>query len=564
VKNYYYPWDMADTKANQQLLSLVVRGVLFSSLFIETWILINPANLERLLMLFVFVGGLLGLIRAKNFRDFITVQKSAILFFGCFAIWSCVVMIISDRDFFQQLYGDYGRNSGFALYLGLSLLALLLSSINSRELVSKLVGALVIAGAISTVYGVMQRFNIDVLGWERGGEITGLFGNSNFQSSFLGITSITVFTLILFPNIQNSKRWVMPILLSLSLWNIWDSNSIQGFFVFSIGSSIVVYFKLASTSYGNLKNIYGIVVGVGGIVGGLGIFQIGPLASVLSFKTIEIREFYWSAGIEMIKNSPIFGSGYDSYGDLYRQFRSQESIIEFGPELVSTAAHNVFIDLGVNGGMPLLLSYVALMLLTINRSIRVFRRESLVNPFFLAIFASWIGYLVQLFVSMNQISIAIWGWVLMGSLLGYERFTRTSIINTLRPSRKLPVEFGLDPSSLIRFIGGGLVGLLLILPPFVSEAKFRSALESSDGQKIRDAALVWPRNPSFMVKSTEIFRDNKLVDMSKEMAIKTVEQFPASVYGWRMLISLENVDPKLLEKAKVNLGILDPLNTNSG
>lgn len=554
---------MADTKANQQLLSFIVRGVLFSSLFIETWVLINPANLERLLMLSVFVGGLLGLIRAKNFRNLFTVQKGAIIFFGCFAIWSCFVMVISDRDFFQQLYGDYGRNSGFALYLGLSLLALLLSSINSRELVSKIVGALVIAGAISTVYGVMQRFNIDFLGWERGGEITGLFGNSNFQSSFLGITSITVFTLILFPNIQNSKRWVMPILLPLSLWNIWDSNSIQGFFVFSIGSAIVVYFKLASTSYGNLKNIYGIMVGVGGIVGGLGIFQIGPLASVLSFKTIEIREFYWSAGIEMIKNSPIFGSGYDSYGDLYRQFRSQESIIEFGPELVSTAAHNVFIDLGVNGGMPLLLSYVALVLLTINRSIRVFRRESPVNPFFIAIFASWIGYLVQLFVSMNQISIAIWGWVLTGSLLGYERFTRSPLTNTLRPSRISSVEFGFDPSLLIRFIGGGLVGLLLILPPFVSEAKYRSALESSDGQKIREAALAWPRNPSFMVKSTEIFRDNKLVDMSKEMAIKTVEQFPASVYGWRMLISLENLDPKLLEKAKINLGMLDPLNTNS-
>jgi len=555
---------MADLKKNDQLITLIVRGIILSSLIIESWLLINPSNLERLLFLFVFIVGLLGLVNAKNFENQIQIHKSGIIIFVGFIIWSMVIIFVSDRDFFQQVYGDYGRNSGFALYLGLSILVLIISSIKTKDLVSRLAGGLVFAGMISISYGVLQGFGIDLLGWDSGGEITGLFGNSNFHSSFVGMSSIAIYTMILFSCFENSKHWFLLSFLLLGLWNIWESDSIQGFFVFVIGCSLVTYFKLGSSTFARIKYFYGVFICLAGFIGGLGLAGVGPLANILRFKTIEIREFYWSAGVAIIKDSPIFGAGFDSYGDLYREFRNQASVIEFGPELVSTAAHNVFIDLGVNGGLPMLVAYLALVLVTFQRSLQVMRRETSVNPYFLALFGSWVGYLAQLFVSMNQVSIAIWGWALTGALLGYERFTRYPIESYSKHSRKLAVEFGFDPSLLVRFIAGGLIGLFIMLPPFISEARFRSALESSDGQKVRAAALAWPRNPVFMVKATEIFRDNDLVEMSKEMAIKTVEQFPRSVYGWRILLTLKDVDPMIQETAKRELSFLDPLNPNLG
>jgi O-antigen ligase len=558
-----YSYGVSKTDASKQLTSLVTKGVLFSSLFIETWILINPANLERLVVLYLFLGGLIGVAISKSFSESFKIPRISFIFLCCLAIWSIIVIKFSEREFFQQIYGEFGRNSGFALYFGLATLALLIFSTKSIDLVPELTKKLVVAGLISTGYGILQHFNLDILGWESGGEITGLFGNSNFQSSFLGISSISILALILFPVSFTLNRWVLAAILCLSLWNIYESNSIQGFFVFIIGVLVLIYFKIVESHFSKFKYLYAVLVGFIGTLTSFGLVGLGPFAQFLTFQTIAIREYYWKAGLGMIKNSPVFGSGYDAYGDLYRQFRKEDSIVDFGPELVSTAAHNVYIDLAVNGGLPLLLAYGFLVVLTLQRTIKVFRRQSIINPFHVALFASWIGYLAQLFVSMNQVSIAIWGWAIMGALLGYERLTRVALSeDKSKGSSKKVKEFGLDPILTVRFIGGAVVGLLLISPPFLSEAKFRSALESSDGKKIEQAALAWPRNPVFMVKATEIFRDNNLEDMSVKMATRTVREFPTSIYGWRTLLTLSNLNPKLQDTATTRLHLLDPLNPN--
>jgi O-antigen ligase len=549
------------TNVQKQFAPVVVRCIVIASLFVESWILINPANLERLFFLFIVLGGILATSNMKQFRGEIEVSKAGLLIVLFFVIWSGIVILVSESDVPQQVYGIYGRNSGFALYLGLAILAVITSSVKSRFFSKQLVLGLFVCGLISTVYGFLQKLNLDLLGWDVDRQVTGLLGNSNFQSSFLGMYSIAVFALIVFPSSIKVHANYLMISLGLSLVVIYFTNSIQGFFVFVVGVTVVILIKILMQSSKRLKMVTSSTVMLIGSFSVLGIAGIGPLARALNFKTIELREFYWVSGIEMVRESPFFGSGFDVYGDLYRVFRSPSSIVEFGPELASNAAHNVFIDIAVNGGLPLLFLYLLLIVFTFNRAIIVLKRQREIDPFFVSIFASWIGYLSQLFVSMNQVSIAIWGWSLMGALIGYERFTRVSEDESPKKDRqKSKADFGIDPSFFMRFLGGALIGFLLMLPPFLGEAKFRSALQSSNGEQIRLAALAWPRNPVFMVKATEIFRDNQLQKDALDMALKTTDQFPGSIYAWRTLLTLENLDPSLKEKAELKLKELDPLN----
>jgi O-antigen ligase len=545
----------------KQLAPVVVRCIVIASLFVESWILINPANLERLFVLFIVLGGILATSGMKQFRGEFEVSKGGLSIVLLFVIWSGIVILLSGSDVPQQVYGIYGRNSGFALYLGLAILAIITTSIKSRVFPKQLVLGLLICGLISTFYGFLQKLNLDLLGWDVDGQVTGLLGNSNFQSSFLGMYSIAVFALIVFPSSIKLHTNYLMISLGLSLAVIYFTNSIQGFFVFIVGVTVVVCIKISKQSSKGLKIVSSSTIIFVGSFSVLGIAGLGPLARALNFKTIELREFYWASGIEMVRESPFFGSGFDVYGDLYRVFRSPSSIVEFGPELASNAAHNVFIDIAVNGGLPLLLLYLFVIVFTLNRAVIVMKRQREIDPFFVSIFASWIGYLSQLFVSMNQVSIAIWGWSLMGTLIGYERFTRVNEDESPKKARhKSNADFGIDPSFFMRFLGGALIGFLLMLPPFLGEAKFRSALQSSNGEQIRLAALAWPRNPVFMVKATEIFRDNELQKAALDMALKTTDQFPASIYAWRTLLTLENLGPNLREEAESKLKELDPQN----
>ena len=516
-------------------------------------------------MLFIVLGGLIGILTLKRFKNVVQISKSGIVLLLFFALWSIVVIISSKSDIPQQIYGVYGRNTGVALYFGLAVLAFIASSIKTKELSSKIVWGLLVAGLISTAFGTMQNFNLDILSWNVSGrEINGLFGNSNFHSSFLGISSIAVLTLIIFPSTLKCRKSLLVGFFVLSVWNIYVSNSIQGFFVLIVGVTVILYFKIPQHLNKSFRLIYVTFIMIVGTFSSLGLFGSGPLAGILRFKTIEVREFYWSSGIAMVKNSLVFGSGFDTYGDLYRLFRSPSSTVEFGPDLVSNAAHNVFIDLAVNGGLPLLGAYILLIAFTFKRAITIIRRKKELDPFFLSIFASWIGYLSQLFVSMNQVSLAIWGWLLMGAIIGYEKTTRDPQVLTLKgTSLKSKSDFGLDPSLSMRFLGGALIGSLFILPPFLGEAKFRSALQSSNAEKIKIAALSWPRNPVFMVKATEIFRDNRLEKDALEMGLRTVEQFPKSIYAWRTLLSIEKLDLDLKEKARAKLRELDPLIKNN-
>jgi O-antigen ligase len=93
-----------------------------------------------------------------------------------------------------------------------------------------------------------------------------------------------------------------------------------------------------------------------------------------------------------------------------------------GPDVTSNAAHNVFLDISAYGGFPLLLIYLALMVLVVISAVKVLKRSQGFNAGFVGLVAGWVAFQAQSIISINQIGLALWGWVWSGLIIGYEMF----------------------------------------------------------------------------------------------------------------------------------------------
>lgn len=136
----------------------------------------------------------------------------------------------------------------------------------------------------------------------------------------------------------------------------------------------------------------------------------------------------------MLTEHPFFGVGMDGFGDWY--FRSRpEDYFARGFLSFSNSAHNVYLDIASSGGFILLTIYCAILALVIIAIIRVVRRSMGFDVYFVALVGAWVAYQAQAFISVNQIGLAIWAWVLSGLIIGYEVNTRVKDVAQSVPVR---------------------------------------------------------------------------------------------------------------------------------
>jgi O-antigen ligase len=265
----------------------------------------------------------------------------------------------------------------------------------------------------------------------------------------------------------------------------------------------------------------------------------------------------------MTLENPIIGVGLDSYGDWYRRSRTLEATLRRGPDVTSNAAHNVYLDISSYGGFPLLFLYVALMALVVVSAIKVLKREKSFNPGFVGLVAAWIAFQAQSIISINQIGLAIWGWVISGLIIGYEVNTRSALPERLSKDAKRGSQSAqISNSSLIGVIAGFVIGVLAGMPPYMASAKFKGALETGDSRVVESAAYIWPKNALNMVRVSKVLNDNELGPEGLKVALDAVERFPDNYAVWANLNSMNSASEKQKAEALLQMKRLDPLNPN--
>jgi hypothetical protein len=253
----------------------------------------------------------------------------------------------------------------------------------------------------------------------------------------------------------------------------------------------------------------------------------------------------------MTIQNPIFGVGLGGYGDNFRSYRDLASANRFEIGSNVDSAHNIFLDISSSGGFPLLAFYLGLVLLTLISAIKVIRRSDSFDFAFAGIFGAWVAYTAQSLISVSQIGIAIWGWVLSGAIIGFEINNRTNIEKVSIKSRA---------TDALAISGGIILGLILTIPFFIADNEFRSTVKSGDVNKIMAAVQKWPQSVENMNFVTYLFRQGGFPDQSLSIARKAVKVNPKSFEAWQQLYISPNATESERKAALAKMKQLDPLN----
>ena len=541
-------------------------GAALITILVTANVSMDPVNVPKLLLTSGVGFGMWAIVIVFNIKDIWRSNKPLLLATVIYLALGAVTLFVSSAPLSQNFYGVQGRNTGFLAYLALTGIMLASSQLRSKKSFTYILYALFAAGILNVIYCLIALSGNDFIPWNNVyNKILGTFGNPNFISAFLGIFISALVAYLFKPGMNLPIRISGIIIAVIALYEVQASNAIQGLVVTALGISIVGFYLVRSYFKKDFFTVaYLSAVGIVGAVSLAGALQKGPLAQYIYKTSVSLRGEYWDAGITMAKTHPFTGVGFDTYGDWYRRARSASAMILPGPTVVTNAAHNVFIDVLASGGFIVFASYLAIFMIALIAVFKVTLRNRSYDAIFVALATAWICYNVQALISINQIGLAVWGWLLSGTVIAYEHTTRSEAVSETTvakvPRKQRSYAADTQPSVVLAGVGGFIIGLVIALPPFTADAAWRNAMASNNVQTIEAAANKFPLEILRLGNAALLFENNKLYPQALTLARKAVEFNPGSFDAWKVLAAMSQATPAEKAKATEMMHKLDPRN----
>ena len=382
--------------------------------------LTDPFNSPKQIILF-FAATLFGSILIFDFflnREVYRKYKILSILLLGFILSGLVSAVMTDVKF-TAFIGEVYRKNGFLTYLALTIFFLFTVRFINFNAISLFYYTVLFVSFLSVTYGLMQHYGKDFVQWNNNyNSIIGTLGNPNFAGAVMGILLVLCISAAFNSNFSKTIRIIFLLSAVVLFITINFSNARQGIIIALVGTSIIVLEKIYQ-----LKRFFGkILISFALLllsVGLLGILQIGPLAEIIYKGSISVRGYYWRAGIKMFLNNPVFGVGFDRYGSNFKEYRDIGYPLNHGFEITSTNAHNTIIQLFATGGFLFGVFYLSLILYTIYCGIKGVKKFIGAHKnFYVGIFAAWVAFQAQSIISIDNIGISVWGWVLSGMVIG--------------------------------------------------------------------------------------------------------------------------------------------------
>lgn len=438
LSNSKFKPDLA-VNSHSQPLKWLVRGGALTTLIV--WFSINdPFNSPKSWVLSITGFWLLGwlIFNAKEFIQNPVTRTTTFLATTFFT--TLVVAWLATDNKFIGFFGQYGRKTGLLEYTCLIVFFLSAVFLIRSDSVRLLERALVFMGLVLGIYGFFQHFKIDFVSWHYTyNSVLGTLGNPDFSSAMMAILLVVNFGTLVRLNGWNWFRRIAAINVPLLTVVIIFSQARQGLLAAGLGVGIISLVWIHQRKKHLAIGLTAVAL-LGGIGVIAGLLKIGPLTQYFYKISVTYRGDYWRAALRMFTHHPLFGVGLDRYGANFRQYRDAIQTVRRGPLVVADAAHNVPLQLAATGGIFVLIAFVALTGFTLWRGIRTIRLtvggERIVVTIF---FAAWITYQAQSLISIDNIGIAVWGYILGGSVIGLSilsekkirRESRSSIVQQL-------------------------------------------------------------------------------------------------------------------------------------
>ena len=462
----------------------------------------------------------------------------------------------------QQFWGMFGRNTGFLTYFSLLVILLATAFVKTKDFYKSVVNSIVLTSIPMTLYCLIQVAELDPIGWSEKHPF-GTLGNINFSSAFFGLSTICALALIGEKSYSKALKFSLLILVITDLTIVISTNSIQGLMMFVAGAGIQGFIFINNRFKSKFVNFVYVLIGiVATLITIFGLTNKGPLAKFLFAPSIVFRSDYWHAGWAMTLKHPLFGVGLDSYGDWYRALRGQISTLRTGPDRISNTAHNIFLDLSSNGGIPLILAYLLILFFAFKNGLNFLNKNP--NPHSIALFTSWIGFLIFSSISIAQVGVGIWGWLFTGALLGLptktlavESKNEVNLKNKAR--RKIEVR-ALPPGVTLVGFTGLIIGFILSYIPFQADVKYKTAIQTSALDRIMSSVETLGSTAFHKEMVIDLAIKNNFAEQARTLSLELVRDYPRDFLGWKAISVLSNSSPSEKEQALLKLKLLDPFN----
>jgi len=422
----------------------------------------DPFNSPKLWLSIIFATWIFGYVVFVRKTIFLSKTISR-LFYILFAFAFFLILATVFSDFrYTSIFGEVQRRNGLLSYLSMALLlgsaAIFVRFLN----IKKLYIVTYFVSSVTTIYAIMQTTGNDFIKWNNPyNSIIGTLGNPNFAAALMAITGVIIFS-SLFISIFNLYWKIAGFFISLLLlFSIYKSNAKQGILAYIMGTGIflIIWLWTKNRKLGLIASLTGVTALVFGIAGML---QVGPLEKLLYKPSVSIRGYYWNAGIEMFKAHPFFGVGLDRYGAYFKEYRELSYPLTYGFQITSTNAHNTFIQFFATGGIFIGIIYLILNGYILKRAMLALKITTGNNRMLIAgVFSAWIAYHAQSLISIDNIGISVWGWVLGGSIVGL-----SVSATTLPDEEKKSFQVKQNTINLERFFISGIstfvAGILII------------------------------------------------------------------------------------------------------
>jgi len=531
---------------------LILISVPVISVILTPSVSTDPTNVPKMLILVPTASALL-LMFATNIKLLMQfTNKVYLVLLSLFILQSLIAVIFSGAPITQQIYGVFGRNTGLLTLCSFAIISIASSYVVTYRFLKGLLITIMVSAALNEAYCLLQAFGLDPIKWDNPySSVIGFLGNPNFLSSFLGMAGIVAFTYLFSKNSNRFSKLLSTLFIFVAIYLIIKSQSQQGGLVLAAGTSLVVLLYVIGTPKLAIRRIIWPLSSLLVILGTItffGTLNIGPL-SMLYKLSVRQRGYYWDAAISMMKSHPLTGVGLDSFGDWYLVVRSA-SAATLAPRVVSNNSHNVILEYGAVGGILLMVLYVGAVCLTFASALKYLKRERAFDWVFTAVFVTWIGYTAQSIISINQIGLAIWGWVLMGSIIGIEYKTR----------KKQPEENSKKNIGTLKLLGisGITFGLFLVVPVFNNDANYRNAISTQNVEILTSSVLKYPEDLTRTFQAAQILAKNNLMDSSEKLIDHVLEINPRFYNAWDLKSILVRNRSGDISNVKEKMQLLNP------
>jgi O-antigen ligase len=491
-------------------------------------------------------------------------QAKAGTYLLLFFVIMLMVNLLTSPNTYKSLIGALGRNNGFLTYFCFAALAYLISIRFKLVHLPKLLWSLAGLGLLQAIYNVIQLADTDPVAWNNPyGLILGTLGNSDFAAALLAICSIATLWLARMYASKVAIALSLLVLVIVQFVVMLESNVRQSLILFAFGLAVLVYSELAQKSK-PVSLVWGGFVSLGGLLALLGTLQIGPLTKLLFKESITFRGDYWRAAWRMFMDNPAFGVGLGNYGDYFNRYRDSVQVARRGPAVGSDVAHSMPLDFLAMGGFTLGIAYLAIVIYSVYLVISKIRSLDGVNKQQGYIVFSLLGaYLLQSLISIDQIGLAVWGWIFIGVALSFAK------------ERKIfaPLDSRLSTIFVpITIVVTAISFVMVSVPIWRADSALKQLAsvpaeqQGIDTRAIRlqiasDIEKITPRDSQFKTQIALYLLSNGQAE-GIDYAKKALEQNPSDSSALRYLIIAYGQlnDPANLQKYKAEALKIDPFN----